>query len=121
MILVGKSTESELMELLNKDGCGGIVTYFGYVREYNKGKKVSGIVCTKKEDTKEILEQIEREIREKFPVNDVILYHSLGDIKTGEFLAAVLVSAVHRKEGFEACMYGINRLKELEPVDREEY
>ena len=66
------------------------------------------------------MRDIERELKEKFDIMDVILYHSVGKLKDGELLAGVVVSSVHREDGFVACRYGIDRIKELEPVEREE-
>jgi len=120
MILVGRADEEELLNLAGARK-GSMVTYFGYVRGDVDGRAVRGMRCTERENGHEIMENIEREIRERYPVENVILYHSVGDLKVGDLLAAVLISSVHRAEGFEACRYGIDRIKELEPVEREEY
>ena len=120
MILIGRAEEKELLEFVGEKK-GSVVSYFGYVRENGEKENVRGMICREREDAREIMEWIEREIMEKFPVENVILYHSVGDVKTGGLLAAVIVSTVHREEGFEACRYGIDRIKELEPVLREEY
>ncbi len=120
MIILGKKSEKELLSIIEQNGSGSIVSYFGYVRGEVNGKKVSYMLCKKKENSEEIMEKIENEIKEKFPIIDVILYHSLGDLKVGELVAAVIVSSVHRAEGFEACKYGIDKIKELEPVERED-
>ena len=120
MILVGRADEEELLNFVG-DKKGSVVSYFGYVREESDGKKVSGMVCREREDSRKIMGEIEREIREKFPVENIILYHSVGDISVGGLLAAVIVSTVHRDEGFKACRYGIDRIKELEPVERTEF
>ncbi len=120
MILVGKADEEELLNLAGERK-GSIVSYFGYVREFANGKKVSGMVCDEHEKTREIMEVIEQEIISKFPVERIILYHSIGNLGAGELLAAVVVSSVHRDEGFKACRMGIDLIKEKEPVRREEY
>ncbi len=120
MILIGKSDEEELLNLISERK-GSIVTYFGYVREFANGKKVEGMRCEEEKDSREIMQKIEDNIKSKFPVNEIILYHRLGELKPGELLTAVIISSVHRKEGFDACRYGIDRIKEEEPVRREEY
>ena len=119
MILVGKADEEELMNLIGERK-GSVVSYFGYVREENEGKNVVAMKCSENEKTRYVMEKIEKEIVSKFPVERVILYHSVGNLKSGDLLAAVVVSSVHRKDGFEACRYGIDKIKELEPVVREE-
>ncbi len=120
MILVGRADEEELLNLIPEKK-GSLVTYFGYVREQANGKIVKGMLCKEKEDSHKIMEEIEKEIKKRFPIESIILYHSVGEMKVGELLAAVLVSTVHRKEGFEACRLGIDLIKEKEPVERIEF
>ncbi len=120
MIIIGREDEEELFSRIGKKR-GSVVAYFGYVREFAHGRKVRGMICGEKRESRELMEKIEKEIMEKFPVERVILYHSVGSLKIGELLAAVLVSSLHRQEAFEACRYGIDRIKELEPVKREEF
>ncbi len=120
MILIGRANEEELLNLMGERK-GSIVAYFGYVRDFAHGNKVRGMLVEERKDSREIMKKIEKEIRAKFPVENVILYHSIGDLKVGDLLAAVLISSIHRKEGFGACRYGIDRIKELEPVRREEF
>ncbi len=120
MIILGKKSEKELLSLIDQNGSGSIVSYFGYVRGEVDGKKVSNMLCKEKENSEEIMEKIENEIKEKFPIIDVILYHSIGNLNVGELVSAVIVSSVHRAEGFKACKYGIDKIKELEPVERED-
>lgn len=119
MILVGRADEEELLNLIGEKK-GSIVSYFGYVRAENDGKKVRGMVCREHPESRKIMEEIEEELRSKFPIENVILYHSVGELKVGELLAAVIVSTVHRCEGFEACRLGIDLIKEREPISRRE-
>jgi len=120
MIVFGKKSEKELLSMIEKNGSGSIVSYFGYVRGEVNGKRVSHMLCTEKIETGEIMKKIENAIREIFPVIDVILYHSTGKLNVGELVSAVIISSVHRAEGFEACRYGIDKIKELEPVERKD-
>ena len=120
MILVGRADEEELLNFIPEKK-GSLVTYFGYVRDHANGKKVKRMQCKEKEDSRKIMEEIEKEIKGRFPVESLILYHSVGELKVEDLLAAVLVSTVHRKEGFEACRLGIELIKEREPLRRREF
>ncbi len=120
MIVIGKKNEESIIKNVKKEKIGSIVSYFGYVREVSHGKKVRGMICREKGDSKKIMEKIEKEIKEKFDIIDVVIYHSLGTLKVGELVAGVVVSSVHREDGFKACKYGIDQIKEIEPVRREE-
>ena len=119
MILIGRVDENELMNLMGERK-GSIVAYFGYVRGESSGRKVKGMICEEKKGSHEIMERIEEEIKGKHPVGKIILYHSVGRLNVGDMVSAVIVSTVHRKEGFEACKMGIDLIKKLEPVKREE-
>lgn len=120
MILIGRANEEELLNLIGEKK-GSMVAYFGYVRDFAHGRKVKGMRAEESDDSREVMKRIEDEIKSKYPVEKIILYHSIGNLRVGDLLAAVLISSVHRKEGFEACRYGIDRIKELEPVNREEF
>jgi len=117
MIILGQKEEGDLLKIIVEKK-GSVVAYFGYVRDFAHGHEVKGMIVKETEKTKSVMERIEKEIREKFPVDRVILYHTIGDLKVGDLLAAVIISSVHRNEGFEACRYGIDRIKEEEPAER---
>ncbi len=118
MIVLGRYSMEKLIEMFRCEGCGSIVSYFGFVRSEVDEKRVKVMVCESTSYTQTLLEKIEGDIRELYPVKDVLLYHSIGKLKVGDLVAAVLVCTVHRKEGFEACKYGIDEIKRREPVKR---
>ena len=120
MILIGKASEEELMNLVGEKK-GSVVAYLGYVRGKSKGKEVRGMICEEKPDSHIIMEDIEEKIRKRYPVKNIIIYHRVGKLKVGDLISAVIVSSVHRGEGFEACRMGIDLIKELEPVKRREF
>ncbi len=118
MIVLGRYSMEKLIEMFRCEGCGSIVSYFGFVRSQVGGKKVKVMMCETGDNTRNLLEKIEIDIRKLYPVKDVLLYHSTGRLKVGDLVAAVLVCTVHRKEGFDACRYGIDEIKKREPVKR---
>ncbi|OYT59989.1 molybdopterin converting factor [Euryarchaeota archaeon ex4484_178] len=95
MIILGQKEEGDLLKIIVEKK-GSVVAYFGYVRDFAHGHEVKGMIVKETEKTKSVMERIEKELREKFSVS------------------------VHRKEGFEACRYGIDRIKEEEPAERGE-
>ena len=68
------------------------------------------------------LVQVAAEIRARWPaVQGVALVQRVGLLAVGEPTVAVVVSAAHRDQGiFEAARYGIDRLKEIVPVWKQE-
>lgn len=68
------------------------------------------------------LRQVAREIRERYPlVQGIALVQRIGRLDVGEITVLVACAAGHRHDGiFEAARYGIDRLKEIVPVWKQE-
>lgn len=70
----------------------------------------------------EKMAQIAHEIWARWPlVKGVALVQRIGRLQVGEVTTFVACAASHRDQGaFEACRYGIDRLKEIVPVWKKE-
>ncbi len=103
----------------NSSGC--VATYVGLIRGDSHGKPVASVEY---EDTthtaKDGLQQIADEIKKKWPVNNVAICHRIGKLKVGEINFLVAVASAHRREGFAACRYAVDRFKELMPTKKRE-
>lgn len=97
---------------------GGIVAFVGSVRRFTSdGKTVRRVQCeTDRDAAEEHLRLIGSEIRDRWQLQDVSLWHRLGRIEVGETISVVAVGAPHRQEAFEACQYAIDRIKEGIPL-----
>lgn len=112
---------SALTESVRSPRCGAVVLFLGTVRDLT-GEHVTvfldyeayGPMAEKK------LQEIESEVRKKWPVGDVAMVHRLGRLDVGEVSVAVAVSCPHRGEAFDACRYAIDTLKELVPIWKKE-
>ena len=95
--------------------CGAVVTFVGSVRELSHGKKVLFLEYepSSKELARRELQRIADEIRAKWRLEDVAIYHRLGRLKVGEITSVFAIAAPHRREAFEACQYAIDRFKEV--------
>ena len=67
------------------------------------------------------MEQIGREVHERWPINRVGIIHRLGRIEITESSVVIVVTSAHRKVAFEACHYAIDRLKKIVPIWKKEY
>ncbi|PYV20220.1 MAG: molybdenum cofactor biosynthesis protein MoaD, partial [Acidobacteria bacterium] len=67
------------------------------------------------------MEQIGREVKQKFPIDGLGMVHRLGRLEIGETSVAIIVAAAHRQAAFEACRYAIDRLKQIVPIWKKEY
>jgi len=105
------------------DSSGCVVTYVGLIREYSRGKPVLSVEY---EDAggkaTDRLRKIASEIKRKWPVNNVAIYHRVGELKVGDINLVVAIASAHREEGFAACQYAIDQFKlELPTRKRETY
>jgi len=103
----------------SSSGC--VATYVGLIRNYSHDKPVLSVEYKDTGGTAEKrLEQIASEIRQKWPVNNIAICHRIGKLKVGDINFLVAVAAAHRKEGFAACQYAVDRFKELMPTRKKE-
>ncbi len=66
--------------------------------------------------------QVAREIRERWPrVQGIAIAQRVGRLEVGQNTVLIACSSAHRDDGcFEAARYGIDRLKEIVPVWKQE-
>jgi molybdopterin synthase catalytic subunit len=102
----------------SQTGIGGHSIFLGQVRaDTTENKKVVAIDYTSYEPmAMEQMAAIREMIIEKYSLNCMHVYHSLGNIKTGEICLFVFTSAPHRKAAMEACSETVERLKAELPI-----
>jgi len=67
------------------------------------------------------MREIVAEMRQQFPIDRVAMVHRLGRLEIGETSVLIAVSSAHRRAAFDACRYGIDRLKKQVPIWKKEY
>ena len=112
---------AELREQCMSDDAGGYVCFEGWVRNRNEGRDVvrlvfesAGMLATNE------FAKIEAEIREQFPVINVICVHRIGPVEIGELAVWIGVTAAHRDAAFAGCRYAIDELKTRLPIWKKE-
>ena len=102
-------------------GSGCVVTYVGLIRDNSRDKPVLSVAYEDAEGKAESrLRRIAEEIKQKWPVNNVAIYHRVGELKVGDINLVVAVAAAHRGEGFAACQYAIDQFKKELPTRKKE-
>lgn len=101
------------------DGSGCVTTYVGLIRDNSRDRPVLSVAYEdadgKAEDR---LRAIAGEIEEKWPVNKVAIYHRVGKLEVGDINLVVAIASAHRREGFAACQYAIDRFKQALPTGK---
>jgi molybdopterin synthase catalytic subunit len=103
------------------DSSGCVVTYVGLIREHSAGKPVLSVEYEDAEGKAgDRLQAIASEIEQKWPVNNIAIYHRVGKLEVGDINLVVAVASAHRREGFAACQYAIDRFKQELPTRKRE-
>lgn len=101
---------------------GAVVIFDGVGRNNTAGRltrflEYEGYV----EMAQRTMEQIGREIRERWPINRIGMIHRLGRVDVSESSVVIVITSPHRKMAFEACHYAIDRLKQIVPIWKKEH
>jgi molybdopterin synthase catalytic subunit len=101
---------------------GALCLFVGVVRNENQGRAVSYLEYEAYEEMAlPVMDEIERETRERWPVTQVVLVHRLGRLEIGEASVAIAVTSPHRAEAFAACRHAIDALKSRAPIWKKEF
>jgi molybdopterin synthase catalytic subunit len=101
---------------------GAVVIFDGVARNNTKGHRTLYLEYEGYEPMAlRTMEQIGREVQDRWPINRVGIIHRLGRIDITESSVVIVVTSAHRKIAFEACHYAIDRLKKIVPIWKKEY
>jgi molybdopterin synthase catalytic subunit len=101
---------------------GAITTFIGTVRELTKGKKTLFLIYEAYEAMAvKKLEQIGREIEERWEGSRVAITHRVGRLEIIDVSVVIAVSTPHRNDAYEANRYAIERIKEIVPIWKKEH
>ncbi|HLF82900.1 MAG TPA: molybdenum cofactor biosynthesis protein MoaE [Blastocatellia bacterium] len=101
---------------------GAVVIFDGVARNNTKGRRTLYLEYEGYQPMAlRTMEQIGREVHERWPINRVGIIHRLGRIDTTQSSVVIVVTSAHRKIAFEACHYAIDRLKQIVPIWKKEY
>ncbi len=114
-------------ELLNAlhgrhQGVGAVVSFVGYVRDYNEAHAVHGLFLEHYPGmTEKALAAIETEARVRWPLFAVEIVHRVGLLLPSAPIVFVGVSSAHRQAAFEACAFIMDYLKTRAPFWKKEH
>lgn len=111
-----------LVQRLQQDHDGAVVTFEGVTRDNTKGRATRHLEyeCYLPLAIK-TMARIGREIAASSPISRIGMIHRLGRLGIGEASVAVVATSPHRKAAFDAALEGINRLKKTVPIWKKEF
>ncbi len=96
---------------------GAVVDFWGVVRELEDGREIEGIDYEAHQAMAEHqMKIIADAAAETFRLNQVLLHHRSGFVRTGEASLFLRVSAQHRAAAFEASKWIVDELKKQVPI-----
>ncbi|MFC1928118.1 molybdenum cofactor biosynthesis protein MoaE [Chloroflexota bacterium] len=110
-----------VIDKVKTDSSGCVLAYVGLIREYSRGKPVLSVEYKDPKGTAEdSLREIASEVRQKWQLDSIAIYHRIGKLRVGDINLVIAVASAHRQEGFAACHYAIDRFKQKIPTHKTE-
>lgn len=111
---IGESIEKHAV----KTSIGAHSIFLGQVRaDVIEGRTVTSIEYTAYEEmAQKQMTLIREELFAKYALTCMHVYHSLGQVKTGEICLFVFTSSPHRKAAIDACDEIVERIKKELPI-----
>ena len=101
----------------NPDKIGCVVSFIGIVRENTCGRITKELHWGLFGNTEDELRKIADTESKRDGILNILICHNTDDLKAREPVVYILIAAEHRKEGFEALMNIIDRIKSEVHVD----
>src|SRR3712207_3662888 len=112
---------SELAKLVRFDDDGAVCVFLGDARKFSRGREVVHLEYEAyPEMAEKKMAEIGDELRVKFGVERVVIFHRTGVLGIGEASVGIGVATPQRTEAFVAYQYAIDRLKEIVPIWKKE-
>lgn len=103
--------------------CGAIYSFEGIVRGKEPGKTTQKMKLStpEKENCQKELEEIIKDIKDKYGVMEIAVVHYLGEFQVGDSLFLAVVAGSHRGETKKALTEVVERVKYELDFKKEEY
>lgn len=107
-------------EQIQKKGSGSVLFHYAVVKSRAGEKECTGILFERNGDMEAELAEITANIKERWNVDDVLLVRRVGLLKVGDVISLVAVSSPASLDAFEACHFGLERLKKMARIRKTE-
>lgn len=102
-------------------GIGAVTAFVGYVRDFNDGRDVAGMLLEHAPGmTERALQKIIDEARERWPLLNLEILHRVGPLAPGEAIVFVGAASAHRDAAFDGCRFVMDYLKTRAPFWKKE-
>jgi len=100
---------------------GATAVFVGTMRDFNKEESVEVLFLDHYAGmTERELHRIVEEAQDRWPIQEVLVMHRVGEIRPAEPIVLVVVWSVHRGPAFESCRWIMEALKSRAPFWKKE-
>ena len=116
-------SENDLVTAVEDPGAGAVVLFSGVVRDQTGGRRVKFLEYEAHAPMAVAkMREIAVAARQRYPgIRRLAIVHRVGRLEIGESSVLIAVSTAHRGEGFDACRFAIDTLKETVPIWKKEH
>jgi molybdopterin synthase catalytic subunit len=116
-------SEQALLAAVEDPGAGAVVLFSGVVRDQTGGRRVKFLEYEAHAPMAVAkMREIAVAARQRYSgIRRLAIVHRVGRLEIGESSVLIAVSTAHRGEGFDACRFAIDTLKETVPIWKKEY
>ena len=116
-----KLDPDSLRNMLETEGCGGVISFVGLTRGVDQGVEVQRLEFDAwEEQLPSVLQSLCFDALERFSVKSIVMAHRTGSVEPQEPIVCIHFGSVHRAEGCEACSWLISELKNQAPLWKKE-
>lgn len=102
-------------------GIGAVAGFVGYVRDFNDGHDVAGMLLEHAPGmTEKALQKIAEEAAARWPLLKLEILHRVGRLEPGEPIVFVGAASAHREAAFDGCRFVMDYLKTRAPFWKKE-
>jgi molybdopterin synthase catalytic subunit len=100
---------------------GSVVCHYALVKQKaDSGKSTTSIEYRAQGDAMLEMEGIAEELERRWKLEDVLLIRRTGCLAVGEIISLVAASSPNSEDAFEACRFGISRIKKMSTITKTE-
>jgi len=116
-------SEKALVAAVEDPGAGAVVLFSGVVRDQTGGRRVKFLEYEAHAPMAVAkMREIAAAARQRYSgIRRLAIVHRVGRLEIGESSVLIAVSTAHRGEGFDACRFAIDTLKETVPIWKKEF
>lgn len=100
---------------------GSVLCHYAIVKKKNGTDSITtSIEYLAQEGAHAELEEIARELERRWQLEDVLMIRRTGTLDVGEIISLVAASSPNSEDVFEACRFGIARMKKMTTIRKTE-